>query len=143
MSWRRLNDDEPELYFATTATDDVDLAKDLATVVRRMVTNRLADGVHRDIRALHFYTNATNGYVRIYWRDAEGRSVGQWFYTLLAQDLWQVAIDHADGAFHFDGVINMALTELVECEEDIFGDTAELLDVFTQTELRPAEQFFL
>jgi len=143
MSWKRLHEDEPELYLVSTACDYATLSHDLATLVRAMVVNRAADGVPADCRALHFFTNATNGYVRVNWRASDGCPTGTWSYTLEAEAFWKLASEHPEGAFHFDNEIRVAIACLYEDATDVFGEEADLLDVFTATELLETEQLFI
>ncbi len=140
--WKKLNSDEPETIYVSQATDYDSICEDLTQVVQRMVDNAEVDKVPADAKIL-FYTNATNGYVRVNWLNGKGKAAGTWFYTLNLPALWAESNEHPEGSFHFDNEVHIAICTTVEYAEDIFGELADTYDVFTQTELREREQLFL
>jgi len=132
MAWRKLDADK-ETMFLSDATDYNTAQRDLTAVVQRMISNKTADEA-TDAKALLFYTNATNGYIRIMWYDAETqKSIGKFVYYLELKTLWEMSLEHSDGAFFFDNETHVAICCTYEDFMDDYGDCD--FDVFTANEL--------
>jgi hypothetical protein len=132
MAWRKL-DAGKETMFLSDATDYTTAQRDLAVVVQRMIDNKTADAA-TDAEALLFYTNATNGFINIKWYNPETeKTVGNLGYYLELKTLWEISLEHNDGAFFFDNQTHIAICCTYEDFMDDYGDCD--FDVFTSNEM--------
>jgi hypothetical protein len=133
MAWKKLDVDKETMY-VSDATDYETVQRDLMLVVQRMIDNKIDDAA-TDAKALLFYTNATNGYIKVMWYDAETeQSVGELIYFLELKTLWEMSLEHDDGAFFFDNETHIAISCTYEDFMDDYGDCD--FDVFTSNEMR-------
>jgi hypothetical protein len=141
MSWQKLDLDK-ETMFLSEATDYDGVQADLMTVINRMMENKIEDAVTEGA-ALLFYTNATNGYIKISWYNPENDTfAGNVSYYLELKTLWNMSLEHEDGAYFFDKETHIGICCAYEEYFDDFGDVA--FDVFTSNELQTeAEQLFI
>jgi hypothetical protein len=110
MSWSKLYEDEPELYYRSNAHDQQGIYQDLNIVFKRMLDRRTEDGADQ-ARQLLFLVNATNGFIDIYWYDHENqRSVGIWLYQLKLKSFCEIT----KGNFFFDEECYRAIYNLAK-----------------------------
>jgi hypothetical protein len=133
MAWKKLDLDK-ETMFVSDATDYETVQRDLMLVVQRMIDNKTDDAATA-AKSLLFYTNATNGYIKVMWYNAETEaSVGELIYFLELKILWEMSLEHDDGAFFFDNETHIAISCTYEDFMDDYGDCD--FDVFTSNEMR-------
>jgi hypothetical protein len=133
MAWRKLDVDKETMY-VSDATDYETVQRDLMLVVQRMIDNKMDDAATA-AKSLLFYTNATNGYIKVMWYDPETEaSVGELIYFLELKTLWEMSLEHDDGAFFFDNEAHIAISCTYEDFMDDYGDCD--FDVFTSNEMR-------
>jgi len=107
MTWKKLNDSEPELYYFSEALTTSDIKNDINVVVLRMIKNRTSENVNSE--SLLFDINATNSQIKIAWFNAESSKLeGMYLYTLKLQPFMN-SIESNGGAFQFDDDCDMAI----------------------------------
>lgn len=142
MSWQKLNDDEPELYYHSNAVKEEDVKKDLLVVLHKMKTNRLAERAEK-ADSLLFYFNATNGFISIVWFNSQvNKPTGTWMYQLLLETLWEASLEHEDGAFYFDKTCRYAVCDYLN-DDILENDGQQRWSVFIKTELNGIEELFI
>jgi hypothetical protein len=132
MAWKKLDVDK-EMMYVSDATDYETVQRDLMLVVQRVIDNKTDDAATA-AKSLLFYTNATNGYIKVMWYDGETeQSVGELIYFLELKTLWEMSLEHDDGAFFFDNETHIAISCAYEDFTDDYGDCD--FDVFTSNEM--------
>ena len=141
MSWKKLDLDK-ETVFVSDATDYETVQRDLMLVIQRILDNKIDDAAD-DANTLLFYTNATNGYIRAMWYNPETESAaGNVGYYLELKTLWEMSLEHDEGAFFFDNETHIGICCAYEEYFDDFGEPQ--FDVFTSNEMRSApEQLYI
>lgn len=134
MSWRRLNDEEPELYYSSKAKTKEEITADIYLVFNRMMDRRGEENAE-DAEGLAFIINATNGYISMVWYNpTTKKAAGTWKYELKIEDFWQLSIDHQEGAFFFDNETYMAIFNFMD--QHIYDETGkELVRVFVRRDI--------
>jgi hypothetical protein len=141
MAWQKLDLDK-ETIFLSDATDYETVQRDLMLVIQRMLDNKTDDAASES-GALLFYTNATNGYIKAMWYNPETElSMGEVIYFLELKTLWEMSLEHEDGAFFFDNETHIGISCAYEDFMDDYGDCD--FDVFTSNELNTTpEQLYI
>ncbi len=99
--WEQIFDEEPALLLRHDATDRAGVVSAIAEVIRYMVSRTAEDG-SEDREALFVSVNATNGHARFSWWKLDESSAGEWSYTLELPQLWELSLEHDEGASFFD-----------------------------------------
>lgn len=135
MAWKQ-NEDGEETIFVSQATNNTEIYDDLLEVVERMLTNKINENA-ADTKSILLYTNATNGYIRLVWFDAEKvKALGTFFYYLELPAFWELSLTHEEGAFHFDNESHIAICMMTEDFMDDF-------EVYTMNELNTTPELLL
>ena len=135
MSWSKLNDEEPELYYNSKAMDYFEISSDISLVYQKMKSSRENDNA-LFAKELIFIVNATNGYVRIMWYDsASQKGQGTWAYQLNLKNFWNS--DLKQGAFTFDKECHLGICCFTE------SILPENTDVYTKYETGAIEKLLV
>lgn len=142
MTWNKLEEQEPELYFNSDAKKVTDITTDINLVFDRMLENKEEDDAQR-ANELAFMINATSGTIDILWYDSKSEKfVGVWKYQLQLKNIAEMASKHKDGAMYFEDQCHAAICDFVE--ESILNKKANRnICVYTQYEGEELEELTL
>jgi hypothetical protein len=134
MSWERLNNREPELYYNSKAKSREEITSDIKKVYERMLENKIGDSIPNP-KGLLFIVHATNGYIVMVWFDGGIEECeGTWMYQLRIKDFWELSLNHKNGAFFFDQECHSAICDFME--EEIYDEEGnQKLDIFARHEI--------
>ena len=117
MSWIN-NDNYPLNKVYETSSKSVDeIIKDITIVVKQVLKMKSFDNAE-SAKSLLFYANTTNGYIGIYLYDiCEFVEVGNSSYLLELPELWNLSLNHTDGADYFDEITEKAIRSFTSTTE--------------------------
>ena len=118
MSWIN-NDNYPLNKVYKTSSKSVDeIVKDISVVVKQVLKMKEIDKAE-SAKSILFYANATNGYIGIYLYDInEFEEVGNSSYLLELPELWDLSINHIDGAYYYDEMTEKAIRSFASNPEN-------------------------
>lgn len=100
-------------WLTSDATDYEEISKSLLEILRILLKNKKDGKLNPSLSKLAYWVNATNGYINMFWFQDENGTPATGDDSddgnLQLKELWEVSLDHVDGASHFDFVCRMAI----------------------------------
>lgn len=113
MTWKKEHPESLiETVFRSSAASYSDIAKDIQTVVARLVERQAVEKTMFE-KNIFFLVNSTNGHVMISWYDPkiDDWIAGNWTFYLELPDLHHLCDSHEEGSQHFDNEVHYALCD--------------------------------
>ena len=142
MTWNKLEEQEPELYFDSEAKKVTDITTDINLVFDRMLENKEEDNAQRATE-LAFIINASKGNMDVLWYDSKAeKGVGVWKYQLQLKNIADMASKQKESTMYFEDQCHAAICDFVE-ESIIHKKANKHFCVYTQYEGEELEELTL